>query len=70
MQILAPIEKSPTVEQVILETPVNGEVKIHADRLPTFKSEVSRLNRGKKTGRILFSYSGIKQEYYTATRIS
>jgi len=70
MNKIEPSEKTQTVPDLIRETPVNGEIQIFADRLQSFKTTVSRLNKGKKTGRILFSYSGINQEYYTATRIA
>lgn len=67
---LEPITEQISVPDAIQSTPINGEIQIHADRLQSFKTTVSRLNKGKSTGRILFSYSGIKQEYYTAKRVA
>lgn len=69
MQKLEPIEKI-NMPDVIHGVTVNGQIEIHADRLASFKSTVSRLNGKKKTGRVLFSYSTCIDNYYTAKRIS
>lgn len=67
---LEPITKEPSVPEIIEATGINEKIQIHADRMQSFKTQVSRINKDKKTGRVLFSYSTITDNYYTATRIA
>lgn len=71
MTKIEPIQTQPILSDVIKGTPVNGEVQIHADRIASFKSTVNRVNSQapKGTG-YLFTYSGVKNDYCVATRIS
>lgn len=64
---LEPITKEPSVPEIIEATGVNEKIQIHADRMQSFKTQVGRINREKGT-RYKFSYSGILDNYYTATR--
>lgn len=66
---LEPIEKI-NMPELIQGVDVNTSIEVHADRLASFKSTVSRLNKGKKTGRILFAYSTCIDSYYIAKRIA
>lgn len=46
---------------------INEEIEVHADRLASFKATVSRYN--KDNGKSYkFDYSGVKNDYFTATR--
>lgn len=47
---------------------VKDSIEVHADRLASFKATVSRWNKNNK-GSIKFDYSGVKNDYFTATRI-
>lgn len=69
MQKLELIEKV-NMPDLIKAIDVNSDIKIHADRLASFKSTVSRLNNSKKINKILFSYSTCTDNYYTAKRIA
>lgn len=45
------------------------KVEVHADRLASFKATVSRYNKDKSLS-LKFDYSGVKNDYFTATRIA
>ncbi len=70
MEKLQPIQRTESMPDIINAIEVNAKIEIYADRLASFKATVARLNNGKKTGRILFSYSTVQDNYYTATRIA
>ena len=61
---LVPIQKIEP-EKISL----NEEVEVHADRLASFKATVSRYNRQNKK-EYKFEYSGVKNDYFVATRIN
>lgn len=63
---LEPIIKD-SIPEILNNTIVGEKIEIHADRLQSFKTTVSRINSEKKTG-YKFNYSGISDNYYTATR--
>lgn len=67
MQKLEPIEKV-NMPDVIQGININSEIEVHADRLASFKSTVSRLNSKRKTRKLLFVYSTCNDNYYTAKR--
>lgn len=48
---------------------LNEQVEVHADRLASFKATVSRYNKDNKLS-LKFDYSGVKNDYFTATRIA
>lgn len=70
MEKLEPMQRAESMPDIIKGIEVNSKIQIFADRLASFKATVARLNTGKKTNRILFSYSTVTDNYYTATRIS
>lgn len=59
---LVPIQK---IEPDKVE--VGNGIEVHADRLASFKATVSRYNKDKGTS-FKFVYSGVKNDYFTATR--
>lgn len=66
---LEPIQKV-NMPELIQGVDVNTSIEVHADRLASFKSTISRLNKGKKKDRILFAYSTCQDSYYTAKRVA
>lgn len=57
----------PTQKIEIAPINIGDSIEIHADRLASFKATVSRFN--KDNGKLYaFDYSGVKNDYYTATR--
>jgi|GEM_PF-5943131 hypothetical protein len=71
MNKIEPVEVKPSIADVISETPINGTIQIHADRIASFKSTLNRLNSNQGVdSKLLFSYTGVKNDYCTATRIA
>ncbi len=64
MNKLEPIEKV-NMPDLIKGIEVGKTIEVHADRLASFKSTVSRLGKSIK-----FNYSTCIDNYYTATRTS
>jgi len=64
---LEPIVKL-NMPELIQGIEVNTSIEVHADRLASFKSTVSRINKPRKKNKILFSYSNCVDSYYTITR--
>lgn len=48
---------------------IDEQVEVHADRLASFKATVSRYNKYNGT-KYRFDYSGVKNDYFIATRIA
>jgi hypothetical protein len=66
MDKIEPIEATPSMPDLIKSININQSIQIHADRLASFKSTVSRLKKNGLDAE--FKYSKLINSYYTATR--
>lgn len=64
------IKLTPLPKIDLSKIEVNQRIEIHADRLASFKSNLSRFNSQFKDPKQKhkYIYSGVKNDYYTAMR--